>query len=166
MAEVIFVPECYIDTTLTEFFVKDKKLIVHEQGIHGVAKNFIQIDEARPELTIVGIIDNDKKTPRHFDNFEIVSNENNVILKVLPNKQHYLIVLSPAIERFILDCSQEAKLDLKEFNLSYILKEFKRITKKESIKENPDFRNLLLRLKETSPPGFARISELFERFLS
>ncbi len=144
---VIFIPECYADTTLTDFFLKDNKLVIHQRGISKVAA-FMERSGSK-YARLVGIIDADKRQPLYFKDFKEKKRIGNVVLKQKNNSEQYLIVLQPELERFLITCSEELKLDLADFNLPTELQHLIDITKNVSVANNHNFKRLLKALLES-----------------
>ena len=59
-----------------------------------------------------------------------------------------MIKISPAIDRFILDCAQEQGVNVNEFGLSSELKEFTKQTKNVESKKDLRFKKLFKKLKD------------------
>lgn len=144
---VIFIPECYADTALTDFFLKENKLVMHQRGIAKVAA-FMK-NSGSKYARIVGIIDADKRQPLYFEEFSEKKRIGNVVLKQKNDSEQYLIVLQPELERFLITCSEELKLDLADFNLPTELEQLISITKNVSIANNHNFKRLLKALLES-----------------
>ena len=86
----------------------------------------------------VGIIDDDKKKPSYVSKFDDVGTTDHVTLKKHKDKPHYLIVISKAVEDFILSCANEQKVDLKQYGLPDDMQGLKEVTK--TVKSNKDSR--------------------------
>ena len=99
---VIFIPECYADTTLTDFFLRNKDLRIHQRGIAKVAS--IMEKGNSKYFRIVGIIDADKRLPKNLNdlinvtkNASILNNHNfKRLLKSLQDSEDF-----KALEHFI-----------------------------------------------------------------
>jgi hypothetical protein len=154
---VIFIPECYADTTLTDFFLRNKDLIIHQRGITKVAS--IMEKSGSKYARIVGIVDADKRTPRYFDEFIEKKRIGNVVLKQKPHSEQSLIVLQPELERFLINCSEKSNIDLADFNLPSHIDELIEITKSVSIANNHNFKRLLKSLKDSE--DFKGLEQLF-----
>jgi hypothetical protein len=106
-------------------------------------------------------VDNDKRQPSYFQNFEAIETKGNITVKKIPQSEQYLIVVNTAIERFLLNCCQGIGLDLSTFNLPDDLKALTKITKDVNIKTNPDYQNLLNALLEEKSPDFVFLDKIF-----
>ena len=112
---VRFIPECHADTALVMFFVKDIDQVDHRSGIGAVAKEMKDFRDGSVKL--VGLIDKDKTTPKYFDLFVEVAAVKGVSLKKHRAAEHYVIVLEPAIERFLMDAAGRLGLLMSDFDL-------------------------------------------------
>lgn len=128
------IPECYIDTNLVETLVCHAGCN-HQKGCNQVVK---VMQEKFADRFAVGIIDADKRQPSYINEFqEVVSSEH---LKLYRHKSrfHFIILVYPAADGFILHCTQEANVDMAEYGLSPVLKEFTSETK--NVMSNKDIR--------------------------
>lgn len=157
---VKFIPECFADTALVHFFLKNDDLYIHQRGVGEVANSMKS--KAAASYRIIGIVDNDKRQPSYFQNFEAIETKGSITVKKIPQSEQYLIVLNPAIERFLLNCCQEIGLDLSTFNLPDDLKALTKITKDVNIKTNSDYQNLLNALLQEKSPDFVFLEQIFK----
>jgi hypothetical protein len=163
MRKIRFLPECDIDTTLITFFVKNAAPIDHEPCIGDVANAMKNVKDK--EFVLVGLIDNDKRKPKYFDDFEEISSNNDIIFKKKPQVEHYLLILDKASEKFILKNAQAVGINLEDYGFPSDLKSLTKLTKKENIKTNQNFQNLLQDLKNKSATGFLEIEKILKKFL-
>ena len=61
---------------------------------------------------------------------------------------HYLILVKPAADKFILDVAKASGVDVRQFGFSSKLKEFTERTKKLSSDKDPDLKALFVALKD------------------
>jgi len=107
MASDNLISECYIDTLVVKTILNIEP--IHQEGIDNVLKTmkleFFQ-DFA------VGIIDNDKNVLAKIDSFAFVCQYNNqfYIHKHIELSQ-YVILISPAMEKFIINSSNSAEVN-------------------------------------------------------
>lgn len=76
---------------------------------------------------------------------------NNVVKTMqakLTKKAHYLIMISPAVDSFILKCAEEKAIEIEQYGFSSDLKSFTEQTKKVSSKEDATFKKLFQELKK------------------
>ena len=76
-------------------------------------------------------------------------------------KNHYLIMIAPALEGFILRAAADVDIQQKPFDN---LKSLKRITKSIHISQNQDFKNFLNRLRQKKAPGFITIQNWLKKY--
>jgi len=161
---VLFIPECFADTTLLYNMLIPKQLLNHQKGITNVAK--IMQNSNNLNKYYVGLIDNDKITPRYFDEFDVVESYNNITLKKSKTLNHYIIVLTPAFEQWILKCAEQAGIDATKFNLPDDPKELHKVTEKLAIGPNQNFTNFLKAIKRANPPSIVALNQIISFFWS
>lgn len=145
MAELYIIPECYVDTNLLETLVPTAKGYNHQKGCNNVVK---VMKEKFADEFAVGVVDKDKRQIRYVDEFEEVAHTDSLFFYKHPDKAHYLVMVSPAVDGFILKCAEDVKMDMGQFGLSSDLKSFTEQTKKVSSKEDVTFKNLFQKLKK------------------
>ena len=133
------VPECYIDTSLTEFLLNSSG-VNHKKGCNEVARCMKETN-LKNQFSI-GIIDNDKRKPSYVNEFIEIANTKHISLLKHRDRPHYLVMVSPAMDRFILDCSAELGVHLEEYGLPTRLEEFIKVTKDVKAKKDPRFKSL------------------------
>ncbi len=75
----------------------------------------------------------------------------------------YLIFLKPALEKWLIDSAQSSNTKLEDYNLPTKLKELKRITKRESILKNQNFKDFIRAMKrKKAEPIFVLQSILYQ----
>lgn len=120
-------PECFLDTNLVEFLLERPNSVNHKKGNSSVAGTMK--DKRFEDSFVVGIIDDDK---RKLKELEDCLDYKNLWLKGLkifkkPEKQHYFIQLSPAIEKWILNECEKGNIDLEKYNLPGNFQELKNL---------------------------------------
>ena len=137
------IPECYVDTNLFETLVK-AQACNHQKGCNQVCK---VMQEKFADRFAVGIIDADKRQPTYLAEFNKIGEIGH--LKVLRHRarQHYIILISPAIDQFILDCAREMNINLDDYNLPSDLQAFTRQTKNVLSNKDNRFRSLFAALE-------------------
>lgn len=145
MAELYIIPECYVDTNLLETLVPTAKGYNHQKGCNNVVK---VMKEKFADEFAVGVVDKDKRQIRYVDESEEVAHTDSLFFYKHPDKAHYLVMVSPAVDGFILKCAEDVKTDMGQFGLSSDLKSFTEQTKKVSSKEDVTFKNLFQKLKK------------------
>lgn len=146
------IPECNVDTVFVEALgypgpnhassINQVCAILEKRSAHGKA---------------IGFIDNDKKRPAYLAEFDVVENLGNVRLLKHRTKRQHLIVVSPAMDRFIFDLCTELKINLAQYDLPIRFVDFMSKTKREAITRDPKFRNLLNTIRQRNPPKIAKI---------
>lgn len=97
-----FIPECYLDTNLVETLLKVSDSVNHRKGNSNVVK---QMEEVRFENSfLVALIDDDKIKVKAIEGYKKIERLSTKGLKLFkhPDKKHYLIQLSPAIEKWLI----------------------------------------------------------------
>ncbi len=161
--KVRLIPECHADTALVRFLSDGFPNIDHEAGIGSVIKNFTDVKDRSYQL--VGIVDNDKRKPPYLDDFQEISTTDSVSLQKKPGAEHYVIMLKPAIEKFLLNEAKSVGISLADFNLPVELKPLLKKTKKPQIEQNPDYQDLLSKLKELQAPGIVALEHFLQTFI-
>ena len=128
------IPECYIDTNLVETLVCCGGCN-HQKGCNQVAKVML---EKFANRFAVGIIDADKRKPSYLDEFSEVAASTHIKLLRHHNLPHFIILLHPAADGFILSCADAAHIRMSDYDLSPVLKVFTGQTK--NVMSNKDIR--------------------------
>lgn len=128
------IPECYIDTNIVETLVCVGGCN-HQKGCNQVAK---VMREKFADRFAVGIIDADKRKPSYLDEFSEVAASKHIRLLRHHNHPHFIILVYPAADGFILSCAEAAKVRMDDYGLSPVLKTFTAQTK--NVMSNKDIR--------------------------
>src|SRR5258708_35217911 len=126
-------PECYVDTCFIETIVPPVKGYNHQKGSGTVAK---KMKERFSDRFALGIIDKDKRPLHYLREFSLVSTKTNVELFKHRGRQHFFILINPAIEVFILTNAAAAGISLQDFSLPDTLAELRRESKSVSSKKD------------------------------
>ncbi|MFT3950211.1 MAG: hypothetical protein QM763_24815 [Agriterribacter sp.] len=137
--DLAVMPECYIDTNLTETLVPPRRGYNHQHGCGTVSKKMRETFSASFAL---GIIDKDRNEIDYLKQFEIVAHEGNLFLHKHKVLHHYIIQISPAMEQFILANAEKAGINLADYDLPSNLEALKDITKKTRSKYDHKFKAL------------------------
>ena len=130
------IPECYIDTKLVKALEPPRVRYNHQHGCSNVEK---AIKRLRGDFAL-GIIDKDKRALKYLDECQLIC-EQEGFLQLLKHRteNHYLIVIRPAMERWIINTATVANLSLADFELPANLEELCDLTKTaKSDKEDPN----------------------------
>ena len=158
MNGLTIIPECYIDTCLTETITSCFDQFNHQKGCGTVSK---VMREKFDDGFALGIIDKDKKEILYLQEFDLVSSKDSLYLYKHRTKYHYIIQITPAIEKFFLKAVEEKNIDITAFGLPIELKELTKITKQISDKNEAEFKMFKRLFKELSDtPEFVRLARL------
>ena len=157
MPEFRFVPECHADTTLIRFLTNNSPQIIHASGYSDVGRI---MNKAPFNTLMVGFVDDDKRIPPYFDDFEILNEGGKVIFKKKVGVENYLIVIQKAIETFLVWNAEQVEVELDKFGFPNDIKQLGNRLKSLQIEKDEDFQNLLTVLNTKNAPGFVRIRTL------
>ena len=131
------IPECYVDTCLTETITSCFNQFNHQKGCSAVVK---KMQELFKDKFAVGIIDKDKREEPYLQEFELVGSNESLFLYKHNEKHHYIIQISPAMERFLLKAAAEKGIDITaKYNLPSDINSLTKITKQISGKNEKAF---------------------------
>ncbi len=151
MSHFRILPECYADTLLIE--VLGFKRPNHQLGI-GQVKNALA--EKFRNTIAVGIIDNDKKKPTDFQEFELDREEISIQRRLKSNTRHTLLIICPAFEDWIFENAAAVKVNPAHYGFRN-RKYFKDICKQQDASENDQLKQFLNTLKQKNAPGFIQL---------
>lgn len=166
MRELNIIPECFADTKVAEIVGRALRKYNHQHGCGNVANLMKTKFKDRVAL---GIIDEDKdKGPqsKYFLNFEILTTKDNLMLKRHSGRMHYLIVVQPEIEEWLLGNAEVADINPKDYDLPFGLKGLKQITKNQNIDKNNEFYRFIKELIQRNSPGLRTLGEWISLFNS
>lgn len=139
------IPECFADTNLIETITNSYNSFNHQKSCNEVSRVM-----QSPKLInsfAVGIIDKDKREINYLSQFKLVVESEDLFLFKHPDKHHYIIQISPAIEKMILKAAEEVGIKIEMFGLPSEFEQLKRITKRQTSRNNPSLRSLFIELK-------------------
>lgn len=154
--ELSIIPECYIDTNLVETLVPPNKGYNHQKGcgtVTSVMKGKFKDDFA------LGIIDKDKKQVDYLNEFTLIHQFNNLLLHKHTSRPHYIIQISPALERFLISGAESVNISLADFDLPTEFDKLKKISKSVNSKEDPRFKKLIKSILKAEAPEFIKLSK-------
>lgn len=96
------------------------------------------------------IIDEDKRQVSYVKEFSEIARTPSLRLKKHGSKSHYLIMVSPAMDGFLLKCAEELGISMEEYGYTSCLKEFTSITKSVTSKNDSAFKKLFKALDNAS----------------
>src|SRR5215218_10436217 len=96
------IPECNVDTVFVE-------MCGYKQPNHAYSITQVSsiLETSMSNKRAMGFVDNDKRHPKYFKNFKELDSTNNAKLLKHRNKQHYLVVVHPAMDKFIFKLCQD-----------------------------------------------------------
>ena len=147
MKDLYFVPECYVDTNLVESLLEVNG-VNHQKGCNNVANTMK--GRALNNGFAVGIIDTDKRQPSYVKEFKEIAHTEHLSLMKHGSKPHYLMMVCPAMDKFILDCAEKQAVDVSNYGLPTDFDAFKVQTKAVDSKNDVRFKKLFKRLKDNS----------------
>lgn len=167
---VLFVPECHVDTALTRSLLADRLTFInHQHGISKVANVLRHQAEAGSVRFVVGMVDKDKKFAdvKYLQPFassrpvaaRADSDCRYCIYQHPAHPTHYLIVMNPACDTWIFETAQAAGLDLAGFGLPTTIKDFIEVMKDEGAEDNPNLVRLLWNIKQAQPPAYRELAQ-------
>lgn len=152
--DLAFIPECYVDTNLLETISPFNGRYNHQKGCGTVAK---VMQKSFLDRFAVGIIDKDKREIKYLEEFELACSSGSLTLYKHRSRHHYMILISPAMERFILSSVADAEVDLPEFGLPTDLSELKKESKTVNSKDDPRFKGLFRLLVKKKAPEIMKL---------
>lgn len=157
------VPECYVDTKVAEIPGQAKKYN-HQHGCGDVAN---ELKTKLHNKIALGIIDEDKnKGPasKYFSEFNILETKNHLILKKHKERKHYLIVICPEIENWLLTNATRVEIIPADYGLVNNLQGLKQLSKIQSIDKNIGFYRFIKKLLRKKAPGITVLKNWIELF--
>lgn len=154
------VTECFADTGSVAILLELSPAELNKQ--HGVG-NVANVMKAKPDTIKLGLIDGDRS--RNINNpffHQFVEQQNSngkLILLQNPVSQQHLIVVEPAIEKFLMDAASEAGLTVEEFPCIQSLDTMKQLCKAQELYKDEAFRRLIKKLKKEKPPLCKTLAE-------
>jgi len=149
------IPECYVDTNLIETLVPPLRQYNHQKGCGTVTK---VMKEKFSDRFALGIIDKDKVTVDYLKEFDSLIQDGSLILHKHRNKHHYIIQISPAIERFILECAGQVGVNLEDFDLPTEFNLLKKASKTLNSKSDQRFKRLFRQIRLAGSPQFEKLA--------
>jgi hypothetical protein len=149
------IPECYTDTNLVETITGSFNTFNHQKSCNEVSKT---MQEKLADSFALGIIDKDKRQINYLNEFKLSVSSEDLFLFKHPLKHHYIIQISPAIESFILKSAKEVGVSLRTYGLPEDLNGLKKITKRQTSRNNPNLRRLFSHLKNKNAPQIVTLS--------
>ena len=167
MTESNIVPECYVDTKIAEILGQAKRKYNHQHG-SGDVSNEMQTNKKLQQFAL-GIIDEDKDkgaVPNYFLEFDTIIEKDNLILKKHPSRKHYLVLVCPEAEKWLLNDAKKAGINPtdKEYNLPNALKGFISVSKLKKIDRDLGFYRFIKALVKAKAPSITTLKKWIELF--
>ncbi len=132
------IPECYVDTNLVETLVCNGGCN-HQKGCNQVAR----IMQTRfADRFAVGVMDADKRRPGYLADFTELASDTHLSLLRHRSRPHFVILVHPAADGFILSCAAQAGVRMADYGLADTLHEFTAQTKSVLSNKDSRFRKL------------------------
>jgi len=107
----------------------------------------------------LGIIDKDKHQVDYLKEFTLVHQFQSLFLHKHSNKPHYIIQISPALERFLITGAESVNISLTDFDLPIEFDRLKKISKSVNSKEDYRFKKLIKTILRAEAPEFVKLSK-------
>ena len=163
MTALNIVPECYVDTKLIEILVGFNKCN-HQHGCGDVSRELLTKLKNNVSL---GVIDQDLNKgfkAKYLKEFYIIKEESNLILQKHPGNTHYLILICPEIEEWLLNVANSVKIDPESYGLPKDLKGFKKESKSQNIDKNIGFYRFIKELIKSNAKDIITLKKWIEYF--
>lgn len=142
--DLSIIPECYVDTNLIETLVPPARGYNHQKGCGTVTK---VMKEYFADDFAVGIVDKDKQELDYLKEFNLVIAKGNIELYKHTARNHFMIRIVPAMERFILYNADQAGINVEEFGLPSDFELFRKAAKTVNSKKDDRFKQLFRSLR-------------------
>lgn len=143
--ENVVVPECYVDTNLMNVLLG--KACNHKKGCPTVCKT---LEEKLSDQFAIAVIDLDKRQPKATVQYVEIGRNDHLVVCKHKDRPHFLIMINPAIEKFILFAVNELGVKMSDYELPEDLDELKSLTKTVTAKEDKKFELLFKKIRNAS----------------
>ena len=155
MKEPDIITECNVDTNLVSTLLSlqgvNVDVVNHQHCCNQVAG---KMQDKFWDRFALGVIDDDKRKPSYFEEFKPIASSSHISLLQHPERRHLFIIISKAVEYFILAGAQELGVRLEDCGLPSELNELKKRTKSVKSADDPVFKKLFKRLKSATESIF------------
>ena len=161
MSPKLVIAECNADTLLAE--VVCRNLVVRVD--HGAGSEVIQ--QLRGNSFGIAIIDDDKRKHPYCKHFKTLEKADEVELLnfVGEGKNHFMIIVSPAFERWIITAAETVNLQAELFGVPLNFEEFKSYCKRQSARNSPELRALITAIVDAESAHTTTLRKFIERAL-
>lgn len=153
--DLSIIPECYVDTNLVETLVPPSKGYNHQKGCGTVTA--LMKGKLKDGFAL-GIIDKDKNQVDYLKEFTLAHQFGNLLLHKHNSRHHYIIQISPALERFLISGAEVANISLSDYDLPTDLDRLKKISKSINSKVDQRFKKLIKSIARAGAPEFVKLS--------
>ena len=165
MIPLNIVPECYVDTRVAQILIRTSTPN-HQHG-HGNVANKMKFDLYNQ--IALGIIDQDTIKVRKSDYFNefntITATDNNLILRKHKTLEHYLIIICPQMEKWLMYNAVSVNVMPEEYNLPQKLTGFIKLCKQKDIDKDTGFTNFIKALLNRKALGIFTLQTWLTDFL-
>lgn len=153
-------PECFVDTNLVETIAPPthKSGYNHKTGCENVVKAMQEIKDLKDGFAL-GIVDEDKVILKYSKEFDMIVDKTQLKLLKHPQKNHYLIYVIPAIEKWIIHHADEVHLNLVDFELPHDFLELRKYSKVRTSNKDIKFKKLFKALQKQEATGVLLLSK-------
>lgn len=145
--------ECFGDTELIKALGYSRKQINHQKGKGNCSSAMKKNYTSR---VAVAIIDNDKSgsESNYFKEFLEVEKKDDarLIKRKHPTKSHYLIILNPKLEAWLIEIATEISILPEKFSLPSNPKCLGKLIKSMSVEKDQNYQDFIRKLIEANPP--------------
>jgi hypothetical protein len=148
MSQPLILTECYADQMLVEAIGYSP--VETHTGIGGIAQRLRDPGRGFYGKRAVCIIDADKRMPNYFTGLirKHQATQSNISLHLVPDTLHHVIILKPAIEKWLLEAGHAVNVKPEKHNLPKDFDQFRNLLKDQQLSKNNDFRNYLNAIRE------------------
>lgn len=154
-------PECEGDTTLVNFLLDQNTN--HQKSIFKVEKSLMNCSSKKLRI---GVVDNDKREQSYFSHFEVQREAHDLIMKHYPNTRQYLIVLNPALEKWLIHCTKHLNKINPKFERFTEFNSLRRLTKRQAVQQDKAFKQFLNTLWQQEVKPIITLREWLEELLN
>ncbi len=160
MSVTEFIPECNADTALLLALGIQRRHIAKADNNSKVAKA-LQAKGKNYHAVLIGLTDFDKQNvPHYFDEFEEINSENHVFHKQKPNTNQHIILIKPAVEKWLLQQASSVGVKISNYGFPEDLRELKKITTHDSIQRDRKFEAFIRDMKDRNAPGILSLLKI------
>lgn len=148
MIQPLILTECFADMMLIRA-IGYEPVETHE-GISNIVNLLCDKNREFYGKRSVCIIDADKRMPNYFTGLirKHQATKSSISLHQVPDTLHHVIILKPAIEKWLLEAGHAVNVKPEKHNLPKDFDQFRNLLKDQQLSKNNDFRNYLNAIRE------------------